>query len=879
MAGEPPGGTPFDEVLSRPGAGGRAAGYDPHGTYDPHGPEWGPGYPQPTVESFFTSDPEPRKRAPRSRRGRGLSAPPGRDPGADRDRVPGPVGPPGRKRFIDFPRHGRRGFTRWIPSWKLVSSSVIMVGVLMVTALVVAYIATPIPTFADAKALPATSTVLWSDGSQIGQFKVEQRALVDIDQIPAHVQYAVLSAEDRTFYQNSGVSPSGILRAAVNNVRGGPLQGGSTITQQYVKNFFTGADRSIKRKAREFFISLKVGQQIDKKDILSDYLNKIYFGRNVYGIEAAAHSYFNLSVDKLSVSQGAFLAGIINGPELYDWIAETDAVKQKAERDAARERWLYVLDGMVQQKWLSPQDAAAAKAADIPTPKPRSKAADRSGQRGYLMDMVVKEAEAKAGLTRDDLNTGGYIIRTTFRKDLIASGVASVKEALGERSTWSAGVQVGMATVEPKTGAILAIYGGDDERQQNAATQDIMQAGSTFKPFALIAALKGNPAKPEAPPLNLRSRFDGESPYKLVDGGSLVYNFGKKPGEQFGQIDLMTATAESVNTVYAQLGERVGADYVKQTAIEAGLPPDTVGFKGTQYVNNVLGTASPHVLDMASAYSTLAAQGLHAPPYAITAISFAATKGVKYAYTPKQTPVFDKSIVADATYAMEQVVRRGTATAARSLDRPVAGKTGTVSGNKAAWFVGFTPQLVTAVAVYSVGAGGSPQLVEGWGPYKGKEITGASFPLRLWVEFMSAALKGAQVLEFPEPEFGGETLNPAPPPQPAPEPTPDPAATGPDGQPIDGGDQSGDGGGGDGQPADGGGQPGGGGQGGDGQPGGGQPGGDGQPGGGGQPGGDGQPGGGGGGGGGQGPVDPNNPNPDPNAVAGGLDGTNQGAAQ
>ncbi|MFZ0160483.1 MAG: transglycosylase domain-containing protein, partial [Kineosporiaceae bacterium] len=721
-------------------------------------PQWwnerahpGPGPAAPTPETFFS---QPGDAGP--------PAGPGRRP-------QGPAGPgrSGRRRLIDYPRSGRRGLRRWLPSWKLMLGGIGGVATALVIAFATFYALTPIPSVQDSD-LPQTSLVFYSDGTQIGQFKKEQRTVVTLDKVPDHVQKAVLASEDRSFYSNRGVSPRGLIRAAWNNARGGSLQGGSTITQQYVKNFFLGSDRSIKRKAREFVISLKVAQQVPKGQILADYLNKIYFGRNAYGIQAAAQAYFRKDVGKLTVSEGAYLAGIINGPELYDPL---DGVKSKI---AATDRWRSVLVAMTEETWLTQADADAIVRAGLPPVQKAATRVDRSGQRGYLLDMVVAEAEKRANLTRQELETGGYMIRTTFDRKLIAKGVDAVDEVLGPRKKWPGGTQVGMATVRPSDGAVVAVYAGDDERARNAATLDQVQAGSTFKPFALIAALEGNPAKKGAEPLSLRSRFSGRSPLKIDEDPFEIKNFGRGNGAQYGQIDLLTATANSVNTVYVQLNERVSPRFTEATAVKAGLPKDTPGINQGN-IANVLGSAAPHVLDMASAYGTIAAQGKHADPYMIASIHRIDDKSVVYTYKPKPTQVFEPSVMADASYAMQQVIRRGSGEYAQNLGRPAAGKTGTSSSNKSAWFCGFTPQYATAVAMFNVlKEGGGEGELTGWGPYAGREITGGSFPVRVWTTYMKAALDGVEVQQLPEPAYGGELVNPAPPPKPTPteQPTP-----------------------------------------------------------------------------------------------------------
>jgi membrane peptidoglycan carboxypeptidase len=720
------------------------------GGYLPSAP---PGYTQPrppTPETFFSA---PGTSVPRSGvRGRS-------------GRAGGPGGG-GRWRPIDYPRQGRRGVWRWLPSWKLVTG-LFLTGVITLTVAAVAiYAMIPIPSI-TAAALPETSIVLYSDGTQIGQFKKEQRTVVPLSQVPDHVQKAVVAIEDRTFYSNQGISPRGVVRAVWNNVRGGDVQGGSTITQQYVKNFTNNWDRSLQRKARELVISLKVAQQVPKDEILQDYLNKIYWGRDANGIQAAARTYFGKDVSKLTVSEGAFLAGIINSPANYD---PTDGPKSAA---AATLRWQETLDAMVEMQWLAPAEAQKIKAAGLPKVR---KPAARSGftnQQGYLMELVAREAQAKAGLSRDNLATGGYLIRTTFDKKMIAAGIKSVDEVLGARKSWPTGTEVGIASVRPGDGAIQAIYGGDDKDSFNAATQAGLQAGSTFKVFGLIAALEGNPGKPGAAPLSLRSRFSGRSPYELQDGKK-VFNYGRGNGEQFGQIDLLDATAHSVNTVYAQLNERVDPAFTEQVAIQAGLPEDTPGLEANAL--NLLGSASPHILDLASAYATIAAGGRHAEPYAITQIGTVDKKRLIYKHEVRPVQVFDPGVMADTTYALRQVVQRGTGTYARALGRPAAGKTGTSSDNKSASFVGFTPQLATAVGLYrSIEKNGTwtEATLKGWGSFRGRELTGGSFPVRVWTDYMKAALAGTEVVPFPDPVYGGELVNPAPP---SPTATPSPTA-------------------------------------------------------------------------------------------------------
>ncbi|MFN0283784.1 MAG: transglycosylase domain-containing protein [Kineosporiaceae bacterium] len=715
----------------------------------------------------------PRGSAPRTNHGR----PAGRA-GSGRARGGG------RKRLVDYPRSGRRGLTRWIPSWRLVGSLVLAAATVVVLGFFAAYATTPIP---DGKqsATFQTSTVYFRDGTVLGRFQQENRTSVAIDQVPVHLRQAVIAAEDRSFETNSGVSVTGMVRAVLNNAQGGSLQGGSTITQQYVKNYYLNPDRTYTRKLREVFIALKLGRTKSKDEILEGYLNTIYFGRNANGVQAAARAYFGKTLDPavvkkdpskaLTPSESAYLAGIINGPELYD---PADGTDSKAR---AQQRWQFVVDGMVAEGYVTADQASTMKFPKFVkfvsqnTPK---------GYRGYLLQMVRKEATAN-GITASQLDTAGYDIQTTFDRTLMDAATKSVDETLPARKRWPDGLQVAMSSIDVATGEIRAIYGGDDylERQRNAATQDTMQAGSTFKPFTLLAALQGprtladGQCKPTVTDgaISLDSRFDGRSPQDFKGFERPVRNFGNS---QYGMIDLRRATANSVNTVYVALNEEIGPKQTRAAAICAGIPAGTGDFAPVP--SNVLGSASPHPIDMAFAYATIANNGKRTTLHGIKKIQVHQTKKTVYAAKPAAKQVFDKDVTANAIDAMQQVVQRGSGTYAQRLGRPVAGKTGTSSDNYSAWFVGFTPQIATSVAMYRVGEDGSQVQLEGFGQFG--EITGGSYPVRIWTDYMSRALDGVPVKDFPGPVDLGEEINPAPPPEPdpttsAPEPSQTATAT------------------------------------------------------------------------------------------------------
>ncbi|MGN6302855.1 MAG: transglycosylase domain-containing protein [Angustibacter sp.] len=636
------------------------------------------------------------------------------------------------RRIVDYPRAGKSGWKRFIPSWRLVGGGVLAVFLLGVIAFAVLYNRVSVPS-PNQLVTANASVVYWSDGkTEMGRFGEINRRSVPLSQVPDTMQKAVLAAEDRTFYQNHGISPKGIARAAWVALKGGSKQGGSTITQQYVKNYFLTQDRTVTRKAKEFIISLKIEQKESKDQILENYLNTIYFGRSAYGVETASQAYFGVPASKLDLSQSALLAAIIRSPGLYD------PVTQKANAEA---RMSYVLDGMLKEGWITQDQRDKATFPNIAKQRTSNRF---GGTNGYLLKVVRQEVIAKAGLTDADIDRGGLKIVSTFDRGMQADAVNAMKDELP--TDGAKGVGAGLVSIKPGDGAVMAMYGGKDavKSEYNSATQAIMQAGSTFKPFALAAALEDG--------ISLKSRYDGHSPQTF--GTYKVSNYG---GEQFGQIDLIKATEHSVNTVYVALNQDVGPDKTMQAAIEAGYPKDTNGLRAT--LSNVLGAASPRVIDVAEAYATFAAQGMHADPYTVRSVAGADGKTL-YKAKPKATRVFSQDSMADLTYALQQVVKSGTGAYAGSrIDRPLAGKTGTAQDNKAAWFAGYSPQLATAVGLYRNGKDDKgrtiPVTLNGLG---GKaSVTGGSFPVQIWTAFMKDALDGQKVLDFPPPVYGGKS--------------------------------------------------------------------------------------------------------------------------
>jgi len=590
-----------------------------------------------------------------------------------------------------------------------------------------AYFTVDVP---DANAyVNSQSTIFqYANGEEIGRVGTQNRQIVPLAKIPLKVRQAVLAAEDKSFYSNKAFSVTGILRAAFNNLTGGSLQGGSTITQQYAKTAFLTPSRTIQRKVRELVIAIKLENELSKDQIFESYLNTIYFGRGSYGVMTASQQYFNRTVDQLTISQAAVIASILRSPGLYD----PAFAEGNAERLA--NRFEYVKNNMLEEGWLSEEEAAKMK---LPEVAPRATSGQLSGPKGHVIEAVQKEL-AKMGFSQEQLLVGGLVIKTTLDQKAQQSAVDAVNRFYPSNAPED--LRIGLAAIRPGTGEVLALYGGRDylERQLNDATQSITQAGSTFKPFAIIAALeKGIP---------LTSMWNGDSPQTFDDLGKPyeVFNYGNNG---WGQVDLMTATKHSINTVFVPLGIDVGPDKVVDVARRAGIP-DTVAMMPTP--SFVLGTSSPHVIDVANAYATFAAQGVRSKPYLVSQV-IGSNKGVLFEATPSTEEVFSKDVMADLTYALKGTITGGTGAAALALGRPAAGKTGTSQSNASAWFSAYTPQIAASVSFFRDNA---TQSLNGIGGMT--SVTGGSFPARIWTQFMKGALKGEPVMSFPAPSnIGG----------------------------------------------------------------------------------------------------------------------------
>ncbi|MET8721503.1 transglycosylase domain-containing protein [Streptomyces misionensis] len=631
-----------------------------------------------------------------------------------------------------------------------------------------AYATTTIPS-ANPSTQKQSNTYYWSDGSVMTTQGSTNRQNVDLAQVPAQVQWDFLAAENATFYTDPGVDTRGMLRAVYHMATGGEVQSGSTITQQFVKNTYLNQNQSVTRKLREIMISLKIGGQMSKQQILQGYLNTCYYGRDAYGIEAAARAYYHVHASQLSVSQGAFIAAAVNEPSLL-MHADTDS---HAKAQAAA-RWKYVLGRMAAIHKISQAEEQRYLAAGFPTPKPYTPSAGMSGQTGYLVDAAKKYVQAHSSLTDQQLGHGGYQIYTTFDKKKVTSLSASVaamekKHLNPAHRSADKDVQVGAASIDPSTGAVIALYGGpgwDKGHWTDNADATGVPVGSTFKPIDLAAALDHgavlSPGQPPSP-ITPDSKFDGDDGITIKnqqgqempdssDPSGFLHQRNDVP-TKWGYITLRKAMEQSVNTPYVQLGEYVGYDNVEHEALQAGLlrkslQYDTPGF--------YIGTSTPSAIRMADAYATFDDGGVQHEPYSVTRV-IADGQPLPGFDKPKGTTAMPSSTADTVTDVLQNVVKNGTGTNAQALGRPVAGKTGTTDDYKSAWFIGYTPQLVTSVAMFKEDPKSAGlQSMKGVGGYS--KVFGADMPTEVWTGYMAAALQGQPVRQFPPaPQLGQST--------------------------------------------------------------------------------------------------------------------------
>lgn len=566
------------------------------------------------------------------------------------------------------------------------------------------------------------TTVYYADGkTPMGTFAERNRQIIDTTKLPDYVKHAVVASEDRTFYENSGVDLKAIIRALWNNIRGNPTQGASTLTQQYVENYYVGSTTSYVGKFKETILALKINREQPKDKIIDNYLNTIYFGRGAYGIEAAAEAYFDKPASKLTLSESALLSGIIPAPSAWDPYTNPEQAKL---------RWQRVLNIMREDKWIKDADVKDIEFPKVIKPKPRS--SDFVGSKGYLLQHVRDELKSRAGYEYEDMDTMGLKIVTTIdpKQQQRVENAANILPSSKPKN-----LRVGIVSINPQTGGIVAEYGGSDftKIQSSAAYQDIAMAGSTFKPFTLVAGLEQG--------ISLDTRFSGQAP--IIVNGEKVGNYG---GASYGNITIEQALMRSVNTSFIRLNEQVGPENSRQVAIRAGYPEDTLGLNNETL--NVLGTSSPHTVNIAEAFATFANEGVHIKSHIVAEVKDANGHTV-YKPDTRGVRVFQKNVVAHLCKAMHSVAT-GPASGIGHFNRPVATKTGSSEDNRSAQFVGFVPQLATAVSLYQVGENGNEESITPFGGVR--EVTGGTWPAKIWENYMRAATAGMKVVDFPKPD-------------------------------------------------------------------------------------------------------------------------------
>jgi penicillin-binding protein 1A len=557
------------------------------------------------------------------------------------------------------------------------------------------------------------------------------RVPIPFSQMPQSLRDAVIAAEDEDFYRHGGVSYRAIVRAALADVENKEFQqGGSTITQQYVKNVYTGGERTLERKIREAVLAVKLEQRLSKNQILQGYLNTVYFGSGAYGAQAAAQTYFGISARKLTLLQSATLAAIIPAPAMFD---------PQEHPDIAKARRNTVLQRMADLRFIGEAESEELKAEPLKVHKQRRRTISQSSYfNQYVSEQLVKSYGYKQTFE------GGLRVRTTLDSRMQRAAEQAVATHLSTPGDPSAA----LVAIDPRTGEIRAMVGGRnfDKKKFNLAVQAHRTTGSAAKVFTLVAAMEKH--------ISLDSNWNGP-PDLVIDDPRCFDPTKQKPwevhnyaDESAGTMSLASATANSVNTIFAQLVTVVGPSRVVDVAHRMGIESDL-----QRVCSITLGSQAVTPLEMTSAYATLASRGVYHTPRSIAAIDAAGGRTIFEEDTSGKRVL--KQNVADlATWTLQGVIREGTGTRA-DIGRPAAGKTGTAQDYVDAWFCGYTPQLATCVWVGYPKGEISLHNIEGFA-----SVFGGSIPAMIWHDFMMAALHGSPALGFPEPDFSTNDVFP-----------------------------------------------------------------------------------------------------------------------
>ncbi|MFE7353433.1 transglycosylase domain-containing protein [Streptomyces sp. NPDC057543] len=674
-------------------------------------------------------------------------------------------------------RHGSRraaksGGIRRLFTWRKMLGTFFGFCLLIMGAFVALYMYVDIPK-ANALAERQSNVYQYSDGTVLARTgDGVNRQIVDLAEVPKAVQHTFVAAENKTFYDDKGVDLKGTARGLLNTLSGKGKQGGSTITQQYVKNYYLTQDPTISRKLKELVISLKVDQKKTKSDILAGYINTAYYGRGASGIQAAAQAYYGVDAKDLNVSQGAYLAALLQAPSQYDWATATPTGKK-----LVKDRWGYTLDNMVEMHWLDKSERDALKFPYPDKPKP---APGMEGQTGYLVDAANKELN-KQGITAEMRQAGGWTFTLNIdkkRQKALEKAVDRQLESKLDRkgNKVDATVQAGATSVDPKTGAVVALYGGVDYTKHyisNATRQDY-QPASTFKPLVLASALENESKTQDGDLIGVNTRYDGTSKRPVV-GSDTPYNPENEDNRSYGNVTVQTAMNKSINSVFAQMVVDVGPATVKKTALSLGLPDEN--FPERPAIT--LGTMNASTWDMAGAYATLDNHGRKVTPFIVKS-----AKNRERTVEPVKgigDQVISRKSADTVTSVLQGVVDSGSGQAANTSAYEAAGKTGTSENNKAALFAGYTPELTTVVALFGESpkeGGGQVSLT---GTANSGRANGGGFPAQIWAVYTLGALNGGSGARFDlqDVERGQVTLPTTPPATTSPSQSPDPSSSQP----------------------------------------------------------------------------------------------------